>query len=73
MDSSKYSFNNVLVYINQNNIKRRGEDKIKKKKKKKTNKQKSLNLSYGKEISLNIQKKKKVQSLIPLQTLLTLK
>ena len=32
MDSSKYSFHNVLVYINQNNIKRRGEEKKKKNK-----------------------------------------
>lgn len=33
MDSSKYSFNNVLVYINQNNIKRRGEGEKRKEKK----------------------------------------
>ena len=72
MDSSKYSFNNVLVYINQNNIKRRGEEKIKKKKK--TNKQtKVIEPQLPKGNFIEYSEKKKVQSLIPLQTLLTLK
>ena len=57
MDSSKYSFNNVLVYINQNNIKRRGEEKIKKKKKNKQTKVIEPQLPKGNFIEYSEEKK----------------
>ena len=57
MDSSKYSFNNVLVYINQNNIKRRGEEKKKNKIKNKQTKVIEPQLPKGNFIEYSEKKK----------------